>query len=102
MEMLGNLLSILAGIASLVCLILVVVAIFQHGQTTLGILSLVLLLCCGIGGLMLFVYGWMRSSKWGLKNIMTVWTIAILIEIAGIILNPALVRGLQQQLPFGH
>jgi len=94
----GLLLSALAGIASLVCLIMVVVAIFQHGETTFGVLSLVLLLLCGIGGLMLFVYGWMRSSEWGLKNVMIIWSIAILIEIASFYLNPAPFRAFQQQL----
>jgi hypothetical protein len=97
-DKIGLLLSALAGIVSLVCLIMVVVAIFQHGETTFGIVSLLLLLVCGIGGLMLFVYGWMRSSEWGLKNIMIIWSIAILVEIAGVSLNPAPFRAFQPQL----
>ena len=51
MEMLANAIGLITGIVSLVCYILVIVKMFQHGQTVLGIVCLVLLLCCGLGGL---------------------------------------------------
>ena len=69
----------LAGIASLICFILVVVAMFQRQQTGLGIACIVLLFCFGIGALIAFIYGWMKSSEWNLKNVMIIWTIAIVI-----------------------
>lgn len=72
----------LAGLASLVCFILVIVAMFQNNQATMGILCLVLLLCL-VGGLVAFVYGWMKSSEWNIKNIMIIWTIAIVIGLLG-------------------
>jgi hypothetical protein len=35
---------------------------------------LVLLFCCGIGGLIVFIYGWMNAKQWGIQNIMVIWT----------------------------
>ena len=46
----------LLAIGSLVCFILVIIKMFQVGEQTMGIVCLVLILCC-IGGLVAFVYG---------------------------------------------
>jgi hypothetical protein len=73
----------LAGIVSLVCFILVIIAMFQNQQGTLAIVCLVLLLC-GIGFLIAFIFGWIRSGEWGITKIMMIWTGAI---IVGIICN---------------
>jgi hypothetical protein len=70
-----------------VCFILVIVQMFQHGQTGLGIACLVGVLLCGIGGLVAFVYGWMKSNEWKLQNVMYVWTGCL---IASIILGVAM------------
>ena len=73
----------LVGIGSLVCFILVIIKMFQVGESTMGIVCLVLLLCC-IGGLVAFIYGWINARKWDITNIMWIWTGLI---IAGIVLN---------------
>ena len=44
MPMLGLALALIAGLGSLVCFILVVMQMFQRGQTTLGIVCIVLAL----------------------------------------------------------
>jgi hypothetical protein len=72
MDVLGTLLSSVAGLGSLVCYVLVLVKMFQHGQTGFGIACLVLTFCCGIGALIVFIYGWVRVKEWGLQNIMIV------------------------------
>jgi hypothetical protein len=71
----------LCGIVSLVCCILVIVQMFQRGKTGLGIACIVLLLLCGLGGLIAFVYGWMNVNQWGIKNIMLIWTGCIIVSI---------------------
>jgi hypothetical protein len=63
----------LCGIASLVCYILVIVQMFQRGQTGLAVACLVLLLC-GIGWLIAFIVGWMNANAWGIQKIMMIWT----------------------------
>jgi hypothetical protein len=64
----------LAGIGSLVCFILVLVKMFQNGQTGLGIACIVLVFLCGIGALVSFVYGWINADRWGIRNVMLFWT----------------------------
>lgn len=81
MGTLFSLLAMAAGLVSLGCFILVIIAMFQNNQQTLAIVCLVLLLCVGLGALIAFVFGWIRSSEWGITKIMAVWTAAILIGI---------------------
>jgi hypothetical protein len=86
MATLGLLLQIVAGVASLVCFIMVIMAMFQHNQTGLGIACIVLIFC-GVGGLIAFIYGWVKSSEWNLKNIMLIWTAAFVVGIVGAIVQ---------------
>src|SRR5207245_758609 len=78
----------LLNLASLVCFILVLIQMFQRGQTGLGIACIVLI-CCGIGGLVAFIYGWMKSNEWGIKNLMLAWAglivLAIIVDLAGLV-----------------
>jgi len=71
----------IVGLINLVCFILVVVKMFQHNQTGLGIGTIVAACLCGIGGLIAFVVGWMKSSEWNLKTVMLVWTVALVIYL---------------------
>jgi hypothetical protein len=82
-----GLLAVVCGIGSLVCLILVIVKMFQKGDTTMGIVCIVTTVLCGIGALITFVYGWMKSGEWDTKNIMLAWTGSI---VLGVLLQVAL------------
>lgn len=73
--------AILIGLAQLVCLVLVIVEMFKRGETTIGIVCVVLSLCTGIGALIAFVYGWIKSSEWGLRNVMFAWTICLVLNL---------------------
>lgn len=73
--------AILIGLAQLVCLVLVIVEMFKRGETTIGIVCVVLSLCTGIGALIAFVYGWIKSSEWGLWNVMLAWTICLVLNL---------------------
>jgi hypothetical protein len=97
MDNLGLALSSVAGLGSLVCYILVLVAMFQRGQSGLAIVCLLLTLCCGIGALVVFIYGWVRAREWKLQNVMIVWTCAVILGIIGNALNPVQLQFLQQQ-----
>ena len=83
MASLLTILGLLFGLGSLICFIIVIVKMFQHGDTTLAIVCLVLILC-GIGPLIAFVMGWVRAGAWGIQNLMLAWTGCI---IGGIICN---------------
>ena len=38
-------------------------------------------LCTGIGALIAFVYGWIKSSEWGLRKVMLAWSICLAINL---------------------
>jgi len=64
----------LATIASLICWIMVLIKMFSEGALK-GILGI-------ICGLYAFIWGWMNAGKYNLRNIMLVWTLAILVSVA--------------------
>ena len=78
MLIIGYLLAIVSGIGSLVCFVMVLIHFFNTGQTGLGIACIVLIFC-GIGGLIAYVKGWMDN----LGNIMLIWTACIVVSIIG-------------------
>ena len=88
-----------AGIVSFVCFVLVLVQMFQRGKTGLAVGFIVLTLCCGIGGLITFIYGWVKAREWNMTNVMTVWTVAFVVNIVAGSLNPAPFRYLQEHMP---
>lgn len=85
MEMLLLGLSVVIGIGSLICFIMVLVAMFQNGANGLGIACAVLILC-GIGPLIALIAGWINAKAWRIEKLMLIWTVLI---VAGIILNIA-------------
>jgi hypothetical protein len=58
----------------IVAQILVVVKMFQNAGVVHGILGL-------ICGLYAYIWGWMNSSKLGIKNLMFIWTALIILVI---------------------
>jgi hypothetical protein len=96
MPVLASILSGVGGLISLVCFILVLVKMFQNGKTGLGIACIVLFFCCGIGGLVAYIYGWVGSGDWDLRNVMLAWTVGIILGIVGGALNPGQFQQFQQ------
>lgn len=70
----GQILSYVSGLACVICWIMVLVQMFKEGAVK-GILGL-------ICGLYAFIWGWMNTAR-GLKNIMLIWTLAIVVGIIG-------------------
>lgn len=64
----------LATIASLICWIMVLIKMFSEGALK-GILGII----CGIYA---FIWGWMNAGKYNLRNVMLVWTLAIIVSVA--------------------
>jgi len=84
LALLLNLVSFCLGIGSLVCFILVLIKMFQSGETTMGVVCIVTLLLCGLGALITFILGWVNVSKWQIQKVMMIWTLCI---IGGIVVN---------------
>ena len=77
-----QLLQVLVGVASLVCFVLVLIKMFQHNQTALGITCIVLIFVCGIGGLVAFIMGWVNVKAWKIDKVMIAWTVSIVVGMA--------------------
>ena len=69
-----QIISYLAGIVSLICWIMVLIKMFPAEGAVKGILAI-------ICALYAFIWGWMNTSKFNLKNIMLIWTVAILVSV---------------------
>ena len=67
-------LALAAGLVSLVCWIMVLIKMFPAEGALKGVLAI-------ICGLYAFVWGWMNAGRFGLRNIMLIWTVAIIISV---------------------
>jgi hypothetical protein len=77
--------SFAAGIVCLICWILVLLKMFPAEGVVKGILAI-------ICGLYAFIWGWMNAGRFNLRNIMLIWTIAILVSIAMNFMGAPLLR----------
>ena len=68
----GSVLAGIGGLGSLVCLILVLVKLFQEKGVLHGILGL---LC----SLYPFIWGWLNAGRLNIRNIMIIWTVCALL-----------------------
>lgn len=64
----------LMAIVSLVCWIMVLIKMFPAEGPLKGILAI-------ICGLYAFIWGWMNATRLNIKNIMMIWTVAILVSL---------------------
>jgi hypothetical protein len=72
----------LLGLGNIVCLVLVLIQMFNKGRPELGVTTIVLLFCFGIGALVAFTAGWFYATKWNIKTVMLIWTVFFVIGIA--------------------
>lgn len=89
-------------LVAFVCAIIVIVKMFQHNQTGLGIGTIVGLFVCGIGYILALIYGWQNKVAWRLQTVMPIFTgslvLGLLLYGAGYaILIPKLVKQAQEQ-----
>ncbi len=75
------LVRVLLSVTALACFIYVIVQIFQHGETTRGVVYLLTLFVCGLGALLTLLYGIQKQKEWNLYNVMTVWGVCILANV---------------------
>ena len=73
-----NVLGSIAGLISFVCFILVLIKMFQAGQTGMGVLCIVLFFCIGIGEIIACVLAWQNAGRWGLtRNFLMLFTVCL-------------------------
>ena len=76
MAVVGGILAGLAGLGSLVCLIMMLIPLFKEK----GVLHLILGIICA---LYTFIWGWMNAGRLSKTNIMWIWTACIVVGIIG-------------------
>jgi hypothetical protein len=87
MQIVGQILQSIGGLGAVVCFILVIVQMFQRKEATMGIVCLVLL-CCGVGTVVAFIYGWIKNREWQITNVMYAWTACWILLVIGYALYP--------------
>jgi hypothetical protein len=70
MAMIFSLLLMACGVASLICLILVLIKLFPAEGPVKGVLGII----CGI---YTFIWGWQNVNRFNLRQIMQIWTALI-------------------------
>lgn len=95
----GLLMAVVGGLGSLVCGIIISVKMFQNDNTALGVITLITLFCSGIGYLIALIFGWMKAGAWRIQNLMIVYSILLVLFIAGeVMIIPAMLKmGAEQQ-----
>lgn len=71
--MLG-ILGMVVWLGCIICLIMVVIKMFQEQGALHGILGI-------ICGLYAFIWGWINSDRLGIRNIMLIWTLLIIVSV---------------------
>ena len=72
---------LLAVLVAVVCHVIVVVKMFQHGETVRGIIYGVLLFACGAGALLALLYGIRKQHEWQIQTVVRIFGFAILLNI---------------------
>ncbi|MBX3422753.1 MAG: hypothetical protein KF752_14455 [Pirellulaceae bacterium] len=73
-------LATLFSLVGFVCAILIIVKMFQHNQTGLGIATLIGILVCGFGYLLALIFGWQNKQSWQLGKVMPAYTGSLILS----------------------
>lgn len=82
MAIVGSILSVVGGIGSLICFVMVLIKMFPAEGALKGVLGI-------ICSLYAFIWGWINASRFNLKNVMMAWTACIVLAIIGGAINGA-------------
>ena len=66
--------------------IMIALQMIKHDQQGLGIATIILMFCTGIGLIIALVFGWMKANEWGIKNLVMLYTVSL---VLGIVLGSA-------------
>jgi len=70
-----SILSMITGLVWLICWIIVLIKLFQQKGALHGILGI---LSCGLYPL---IWGWINAARLNIRNVMLIWTIAIVLSV---------------------
>jgi len=74
-------LNAVCAIVGLLCYFYVVYQMFENAESVIGIICLVGMCVLGLGGLVAFVYGWIKARDWEIVPVMAIWSVVIVLNI---------------------
>jgi hypothetical protein len=80
------------GLVSLLCFLFVIYTMFNNAESVMGIVCLVGICLLGIGGIVAFVYGWIKAREWEIVPVMGIWSGCVALQIVLAVLQ-VLTRG---------
>ena len=69
------------GIVSVLCYFYVIYQMFNNAETVIGVVCLVGACLLGLGGIVAFIYGWMKAWEWEMVPVMAIWSGCIAVNI---------------------
>lgn len=84
--------SFALGLVSLLCFLFVIYTMFNNAESVMGIVCLVGICLLGIGGIVAFVYGWIKARDWEIVPVMGIWSGCVALQIVLAVLQ-VLTRG---------
>jgi chaperonin GroES len=67
-------LSVIVAIVSVCCYFYVIYQMFDKAESVIAIVCLVGICLFGLGGIVAFVYGWIKAREWEIVPVMAVWS----------------------------
>ena len=75
------------AIVSLLCYFYVLYQMYDNAETVIAIVCLVGMCVLGLGGIVAFVYGWIKARDWEIVPVMAIWSGAIALNIVLAVAN---------------
>jgi hypothetical protein len=73
--------NVVLTIVSVCCYLFVIYQMFDKAESVMGIVCLIGICAFGLGGLVAFVYGWIKAREWEIVPVMAMWSGAIAANI---------------------
>ena len=73
--------NVVLTIVSICCYLFVIYQMFDKAESVMGIVCLIGVCVFGLGGIVAFVYGWIKAREWEIVPVMAMWSGAIVLSI---------------------
>jgi hypothetical protein len=74
-------LSFVVLLVSLGCYFYVIYKMFDAAESVIGIVCLVGVCVLGLGGIVAFVYGWIKAWEWEIVPVMAIWSGCVVVQL---------------------
>ena len=73
--------AVVLHIVSILCYLFVIYQMFTNAESIIAIVCLVGLCLFGLGGIIAFVYGWIKAQEWEIVPVMAIWSGCVAAQI---------------------